>query len=237
MNFAPWLSLASPGHLFVTAGPMATTTFWRQLGLQHFLGWTFLAASSVCTPRAWQDKTAGANASGSSLGRFWRYGTPRGRAALRRKLLAQDPTLWLAMRDRWLPRLVWAVGSLALGLLGWGILHSGDFKVPLMIGYYSQSLLALALYLWMASQASRFFVDAVPTGAMELVLVAPVNPPQIVRSQWTALRRTFLFPALLVVGMKTAGGLALLLETQKSMAGSSAGPGFNLIQYQFANMA
>src|SRR5439155_2868210 len=31
--------------------------------------------------------------------------------------------------------------------------------------------------------------------------------------------------------------LALILETQKSMAGSSAGPGFNLIQYQFANMA
>src|SRR2546428_379744 len=158
VKFAPRLSLASPGYLFVTAGPMATKAYWLQLGLQHFLGWTFLAGSSVCTPRAWQDKTAGANASGSSLWRICRYGTTRGRAALRRKLLVQDPILWLAMRDRWLPRLVLTVAWLILGLLGWGILQSDDFKVPLTIGYYSQSLVALALYLWMASQASRFFV-------------------------------------------------------------------------------
>jgi hypothetical protein len=237
MKFSPRLSLASPGYLFVTAGPVLMKGYWVQLGLQHFLGWTFLAASSVCTPLAWQDKTAGANASGSSLWRFWRYGTPRGREALRRKLLAQDPILWLAMRDRWLPRLVWAVTWLAFGLLVWGILHSGDFKAPLTVGYYSQPLLVLALYLWMASQASRFFVEAVRTGAVELVLVAPVNPPQIVRSQWTALRRTFLFPALLVVGTKIAGGLVLILEMQKGMAGSGAGPGFNFIHYQIANTA
>ncbi len=236
MKFAPRLSLASPGYLFVTAGPMATKAYWLQLGLQHFLGWTFLAASSVCTPRAWQDKAEGANASGSPLGRSWRYGTPRVRAALRFKLLAQDPILWLAMRDRWLPRLVWAITWLTLGLLGWGVLQSGDFKVPLTVGYYSQSLLALALYIWIASQAGRFFVDAVRTGAMELVLVAPVSPPQIVHSQWTALRRIFLFPALLVFGMKTVGGLVMILEMQKTMAGSSAGPGFNFIHTQIATI-
>src|SRR5437773_6448932 len=151
VKFAPRLSPASPGYLFVTAGSVIMQGYWLQLGLQHFLGWTFLAASSVCTPRAWQDKTADANASGSSLWRFWRYGTPRGRAALRRKLLDRDPILWLAMRDRWLPRLVWAVAWVTLGLLVWGIFHSGDFKVALRVGYVSQSLLAVALYLWMAS--------------------------------------------------------------------------------------
>src|SRR3989442_617157 len=81
----------SPRYLFVTDAAMATKAYWLQLGLQHFLGWTFLAASSVFTPRAWQDKTTGVNASGSSLWGFWRYGTPRGRLTLRRKLLAQDP--------------------------------------------------------------------------------------------------------------------------------------------------
>jgi len=237
MKFTPRLSRASPGYLFVSAGAVMMKGYWLQLGLQHFLGWTLLAASSFCTPRAWRDKTAGANASGSSLWRFWRYGTPRGRAALRRKLLAQDPILWLVMRDRWMPRLVWAVAWLALSLLGWGILHSGDFKVPLTLGYYAQSLLALVVHLWMASQASRFFVDAVRTGAMELVLVAPVDPPQIVRSQWTALLRTFLFPALLVFGLKVAGGLVAILEMRKAMAGSFAGPGFNLIHFQIVNLA
>src|SRR5438876_1873609 len=237
MKFTPRLSRASPGYLFVSAGAVMMKGYWLQLGLQHFLGWTLLAASSFCTPRAWRDKTAGANASGSSLWRFWRYGTPCGRAALRRKLLAQDPILWLVMRDRWMPRLVWAVAWLALSLLGWGILHSGDFKVPLTLGYYAQSLLALVVHLWMASQASRFFVDAVRTGAMELVLVAPVNPPQIVRSQWTALLRTFLFPALLVFGLKVAGGLVAILEMQKAMAGSFAGPGFNVFHCQIVNLA
>jgi ABC-type transport system involved in cytochrome c biogenesis permease component len=236
LKFDSRLSLASPGYLFLTVGPIATTTYWHQLSLQHFVAWTFLAASSICTPRAWQDKTP--NASGNSLGRFWRYGTSRGRSSLRRKLLARDPVHWLAMRDRWLPRLVWAVAWLALGLLGWGILYSGGFRVPLTVGYYSQTLLALALYLWMASQASRFYVDAVRTGAMELILVAPVSPGQIVRSQWMALRRTFLFPAMLVVGLKTLGGLAMILEMQKAMAGTaSGGPGFNFIHSQIVTVA
>ena len=236
-KFVPRLSLASPGYLFVTAGATATKAYWFQLGLQQFLGWTFLAASCVRTPRTWQDKPAGATGAGSLLGRFWRYGTPRGRAALRRRLLAHDPILWLAMRDRWLPRLVWTVAWLTVGAISWGIFRSGDSKVPLTAGYYGQGLFVLALFLWMATQASRFLVDAVRTGAMELLLVAPVNPPQIVRGQWSALRRTFLFPALLVVGLKVAGGIVVALEFQKSMSSAGAGPGFNFIQYHMVNIA
>src|SRR5437773_862516 len=72
-KFVPRLSLASPGNVFFTVAPTATKAYWLQLGLQHILGWTFLAASSVCTPRARQDKTTGGHASGSSLWRFWRY--------------------------------------------------------------------------------------------------------------------------------------------------------------------
>src|SRR5205814_3877922 len=70
-RFVPRLSLASPGYLFFTAGPMVMTGYWVQLGFHHFLGWTFLVASSVCTPRAWQDKTTDAHASGWSFWRFW----------------------------------------------------------------------------------------------------------------------------------------------------------------------
>src|SRR5213075_1804812 len=153
MNFAQRLSLASPGYLFVTSGPVRMNEYWLQLGFQHFLGWSFLAASSVCTPRAWQDKPAGADAPGLSLRRSWRYGSPRGRVALRRKLLAQDPILWLAMRDRWLPRLVWTVAWIALSLLAWGIVYRGEVKATLTFAYYSQSLFALALFFWMASLA------------------------------------------------------------------------------------
>ena len=236
LKFAPRLSLASPGHLFVTAGAIVTKGFWLQLGLQHFLGWVFLAGSSVCTPRAWQDKTAGVSVSGSVGRGFWRYGTARGRAALRRKLLARDPILWLALRDRWLPRLAWAVAGLTLGLIAWAVIRNGDFKAPLAIGFYSHGLLLVAVHVWIASQASRFFVDAARSGMMELVLAAPVTPPQIVRSVWTGLVRTFLFPAALVVGLKIGGAVVISLELQKAVAGSGASPGLSFIHYQIVSM-
>src|SRR2546427_179782 len=179
VKFAPGLSLASPGYLFVTVGAVMMKGYWLQLGLQHFLGWTFLAASSVCTPRAWQDKTADANASGSSLWRFWRYGTPRGRAALRRKLLDRDPILWLAMRDRWLPRLVWAVAWLTLGLISWGIFHSGDFNfahnqiAPIAASAvdFVADLLAVAWFgMWMGLTTKKNTMAVVKTFAFVIVL-------------------------------------------------------------------
>src|SRR5439155_2630966 len=40
-----------------------------------------------------------------------------------------------------------------------------------------------------------------------------------------------------VIGMKTAGGAVMILETQTAMAGQSASPGFNLVHYQFVNVA
>jgi ABC-type transport system involved in multi-copper enzyme maturation permease subunit len=236
-NFSPLLSAASPGYLFVTAGPVVAKDFWLFLAIQHGAGWAFLVLSSVCAPRTWQDKTSSAGAQRQTFWRHWRYGGGQCRAALRHKLLAKNPLLWLALRDRWLRRLVWIVTFGALGLLGWSILRRGDFKTPLVVGYYLQPLLTLALKLWLALQASRFFVDAIRNGAMELVLVAPVSAGQIVHSQWTALWRTFLIPALVAVGLKIAGGVAMILEMQRSMAGVSSAPGFNFLQYQAVSLA
>ena len=83
-------------------------------------------------------------------------------------------------------------------------------------------LFNLALYLWVASQASRFFVDAVRNGALELLLVTPVTPPQIVRGQWTALWRTFALPVLCVVLLQSAGTVISVLETKNQIAFSVA---------------
>jgi ABC-type transport system involved in cytochrome c biogenesis permease component len=57
-------------------------------------------------------------------------------------------------------------------------------------------LMVPVIELWVAVQACRFFVEAVRNGAMELILVAPVGPDQIVLGHWRALRRTFMIPAL-----------------------------------------
>jgi hypothetical protein len=80
-----------------------------------------------------------------------------------------------------------------------------------------QSLLHFALYLWVALQAVRFFTDGANNGALELLLVTPVEPAQIVRGQWAALWRTFLFPAVCVALLQLAGGVLAALEIKSQM--------------------
>jgi ABC-type transport system involved in cytochrome c biogenesis permease component len=235
-KFAPKLSLASPVWLFSMADGVYPRNYWVSLGIQHALGWLFLALSSVCAPHAWQEKAGNANASRSSLAYRWRFGGQRFRAALRRKLLDQEPVLWLAMRDRWLPRLTWIITGLGLAWLGASFVHSGDFK-PLQTAFYLQKIFAILLELWVAAQASRFFVEAVRNGAVELLLVTSAGPDRIVRSQWRAVWRTFIVPALLLVAVQLAAGTVIFLQMHKSFAGAPGARGFNYAWYQAAGTA
>jgi hypothetical protein len=63
------------------------------------------------------------------------------------------------------------------------------------------------MYVWIASQACRFLVDARRSGLMELLLVSPLAERDIVSGQWRALRRMFGIPVLLliIVGVIGAG--------------------------------
>ena len=69
----------------------------------------------------------------------------------------------------------------------------------------------MLLYLWAASQACRFFVEARRSGLLELLVTAPLNDRQIVHGQWRALLRLFGLPvALLLVVHMTASTLSQL---------------------------
>jgi hypothetical protein len=234
-KFQPRLSIASPAYLFSIADAIYPRNYWISLGIQHALGWSFLILSSVCTPRAWQEKAGNANASRSSLGCRWRFGGPRGRIALRRKLLDPNPVLWLTMRDRWLPRLTWVVTGLGVVWLGASLLIAGDLK-PLEAANTMQTIFAILLELWVAAQACRFFVEAVRNGVLELLLVTPLNLSQIVRSQWTSILRTFLIPTLLLLAVKTAGGLLILMQMKVSMASVRGPQNLNFVWYQAMGM-
>jgi ABC-type transport system involved in cytochrome c biogenesis permease component len=54
--------------------------------------------------------------------------------------------------------------------------------------------LAIALELWLAIQVCRFYVDARKNGFLELLLVTPIRPKDILHGHWLALRRLFLVP-------------------------------------------
>lgn len=273
--------MADPAYLFTHAGAYRFPDFWPCLLIQNALAWAFLIAASLRAPRAWQEKSVAASASRPGLANRWRFGGPRLRLKLRRRLLAVDPLLWLALRDRWLPRLIWTLAVIVALLhattlavqfdnivhgtspwtsyssattnsassggkvvfsssttygtngssstaVSYGVSRSTTgVALMVLIGISSTVtwLFYLALYLWIASQAARFFVDAVRNGAMELLLVAPVNPAQIIRAQWFGLCRTYWFPVLSIALLRLAGGALAAMQTQ--------GQGMDMSAYLF----
>jgi hypothetical protein len=74
-----------------------------------------------------------------------------------------------------------------------------------MIWIWIGGLFTLILYLWAASQACRFFVEARRSGLLELLLATPLSEKQIVAGQWQALLRMFGLPVLLLLGLHAAG--------------------------------
>ena len=215
--------------------------WWSYLGLQHLLGWLVLLLSSVCIPRAWQERSAKVNASRQSFGQRWWFGGRHARAKRREGLLNKNPILWLAARGQWLPLLVWVATVLSLALFVWKLIYHvkngfywfGNLEQTLQI------LIRLVFFFWVASQASRFFVDATRNGAMELILVTPTTPAQIVKGQWLALRRTFLIPGLLLLLISVTSHWIELHALLKNMPVGPLGkmPGsFNMIHIKIVGM-
>jgi ABC-type transport system involved in cytochrome c biogenesis permease component len=220
-KFEPIFSLASPGYCFVTAGPSLPKTFWLNLAIPHAIGWLFLGASSLCAPRAWQEKATRSDERKNSLSHRWRYGTEKGRAVFRLKLLARNPALWLTSRDRWLARVIWVVLLATAVVLVLMYEHSSFKRTLAFTGQGIYYLLALTLLLWVCTQASRFFVEARRNGALELMLVTPLTVREIVGAQVRTLCRVFLVPALVVLCLKVGFGVMQIGEMRKAFGGVS----------------
>ncbi len=214
--FNPALSLSSPGYAFWTAGGWGRTFYWQSLGTSHALGWVWFGLASFLVPRLWQERAPKTErlkcwkaeklklgAAGMTWGYCWKYGGAARRARLRRKLIDRDPVLWLACRERWQSLGIWAVSILAAG--GFAVLVTKLPAEAWMVWSYAGGFLMLVLYLWAASQACRFFVEARRSGLTELLLASPVNEEQIVQGQWLALVRMFALPVMLLVGVQMVG--------------------------------
>lgn len=221
-KFKPLLCRASPVYLISKTTSRPTGDWWFNLGVQHLLGWLPLIASSICIPRAWQDKGTRTTTSSRAVGQRWRFGGPGVRLRLRRKFLNLNPLLWLAARDRWLARLVWAAPALSLAIfLFQEIAYINDFQPYWLrqLESVAQFVIYCVFFLWLASQASRFFVEAMRNGALELILVTPATPAQIVKGQWRALCRTFLVPALLLLLIMVAAHVLQIREYLSQIPG------------------
>ena len=198
-RFEARFSLASPGFTFTQADNTRLGDFWTSLILEHLLGWVFLATASTLAPRTWQE-TAAAPATGStSRAQRRRFGSAERRRAFRLRWLEGNPIRWLAARDWWLGQFQWMVLIGAGGLFALLGTTVANWRDLISVGDAMQGLLMVLFFLWVASYASRFFVEAARTGTLELLLATPVGAQQIVRGQAWALRRTFLWPGLVLL--------------------------------------
>jgi ABC-type transport system involved in multi-copper enzyme maturation permease subunit len=224
-TFQPQCSLSSPAYVLIAASALTRSVYWSALAVTQFIGWALLALACALVPYTWQDRKRAGGSTTRSWSYVWRYGGARRRRRLRRKLMGREPVAWLASRERWQSRGLWTMAIVSVGGLLVVLMQAPGMEVW-MIWTYVGVLFTLLLYLWAASQACRFFVEARRSGLLELLLTAPLNDGQIVHGQWRGLLRMFGLPVALLLSVHvTASTLSQLgfqrLATQVTSAASA----------------
>ena len=216
-----WWQRLSPSVPFIYANEMRYVTtpdlYWGALAASHGLGWFFLLSASWLLPQSWQQKFGGAMGANAF---FSRRSNPKKRVLLRSQLLPKSPILWLVGDEPVLQIVVWGlVGLWAVLLVALCLaLTVGQIRPASSMGvYWSAKTVAFIFKVLIAAQACRFFVESRRSGALELLGATPLLSRDLVHGQWLALRRIFLWPLLVLVGLNF---LPITLTLYRSMSGS-----------------
>lgn len=206
--------LLSPVYSFVLSFDVNYKTwgdqFWLSLGFIHGLTWILVILACWITPRSWQDKPARAEKNNQpGFRRAWKSGNTAKRKAFRKRLLDINAFYWLASRSRFKSLQVWCL--LILMVIWWvgGRLLFGEIWVDEATNITMAIILNSALKLWIVVEAGQRLIEDRKAGAFELLLSTPLSVRDIVRGQWLALRRQFLWPILMVIALElTFAGIA-----------------------------
>ncbi len=167
--------------------------FWLSLGSTHALGWFFLATACVVVPRVWQDKPAARGVGFGKRLEAWGFDSEE-RRAFRRRLLEQNPYLWLEARARMRPALVWAVFAVVGCLWLAGLAKQGRDWLDPFICFLTCGVLNLVLKVWLAVESGRQLAEDRHAGTLEALLSTPLTVREILKGQFLALQRQFLGP-------------------------------------------
>jgi len=203
-GFEPLWSLSSPAYVLMAASALGSGSYWIALAMTQLLGWAMLALACAVVPHTWQEKKKAGAGRRQSWSYAWRYGGAQRRLRLRRKLIGRQPVAWLACRERWQSQGLWVIALLMAGCFVAVVVVDLPKETWLIWGWIG-GLFTLILYLWAASQACRFFVEARRSGLLELLLATPLSERQIVAGQLQALLRMFGLPVLLLLSVHLAG--------------------------------
>lgn len=198
-----WVSPAYPFARAAQTFGSQNPSYSQALLCSNLLAWLFLALASFGLPRTWREEYSGRG----SVKFFSRwFSTFRAKTRIRRKaqLLTVNPVLWLIGENRSLRRVIWVIVFVWAATVALVCLFAPE-AVPGLV--YAGKAGAFFLKMLLAVQACAFFAEARRTGALELLLCTPLANREILKGQWLALQRLFLWPFLifLLLGLVPLG--------------------------------
>lgn len=180
-------------NVYLTSGNL----FWKSLVISHVVAWFFYLLSCHTVLHSWQDKPFQA----SLIKRFWNWNVSgRARnARTREALLEQNPISWLMSGGHHLRWTIWGLVVLIVGTAGGVHIYQGGAGGASMMAAWMMWPMLFVIKVLMAIRASLFFAESRRSGALELLLSTPLSNAEIVRGQWLAMRRLFLWPIIAIV--------------------------------------
>ncbi len=180
--------------------PKISDNVWVSLLVGHITAWLLVFIAQWKLPRIWQDKADTIRGlQWKQRWKLWSHGTSAQRFSYRSKLLDESPTFWLGSRNRLKPAIVWGV----LGFLGmlwlWGLVENPNDWMDEGVHIITGLILTTVLKIWLAIEAAHRFNHDRQSGALELLLSTPLEVSEIIRGQFQALKRQFLWPTMLVL--------------------------------------
>jgi ABC-type transport system involved in multi-copper enzyme maturation permease subunit len=251
----PKMDLLSPLFSFTHTTSFRSSEFWWSILIVQVEGWCLLAIASGLAPRTWHEKGASPSrfslfvSKRGKAGRAtflesnpvcWIIARDRWSSIFARLLLVFILTAFaLSLTSLFkMPRLPLA-RSPSVTIKGASTTHSSTYYVYSVhaagtigkstwysVATWCSGLFSLVLEFWLAAQVCRFYVDGKRTGFLELLLVTPTRPADIIRGHWLALRRLFLGPVagqlllMLACGIIQSWAMASLATPPAGGAGS-----------------
>lgn len=196
------LSLFSPAYsqgmgVSQTGSP---SIFWWSLLAVNGLSWVFLGLTCWIVPHVWQDRVSRAKTGDGKTSRMTvssaKFDSGK---EFRTRLLNLNPFYWLAARKRFKPIGTWMLLAGIVLLIAGVWLAFPTVVDPTVMLVITAVLFHLVIKVEVASAACRRFAEERENGTFEFLLATPIRVSEILKGQWMALRRHFLWPVVTVL--------------------------------------
>ncbi len=187
--------VAGVDHFFNT---FVRGEFYWSVGIVHLLGWVFLALASWQVRHRWQDQPVLNRASTTGAGEGLTGNDATTARVFRTRLLDQNAFFWLAARPQVRVLVGWWPLVFAVVAWIWGYAKQGSdwFEPEVYVG--TAFLLSITIKAMIGAEAGRRVLEDRRLGAMELLLSTALTVRDIVRGQWLAMARLFLWPVVVM---------------------------------------